>query len=304
MQFHRPLALPFVLLLALFVMAPLAGAQPLYSYNVVVTGTLTDSSHIQGTTFVNDLDTVDQPDFAADAPSGSEDTLSVTGTISGSGLTVENGTFIHANPLPGGFTENLNGAKPDVLDPSLGMSSLISQIGALSTYYNGLPANASTTTGVNALNFNPTGNGLSVYDVTQSSLMGSNLGINIDLANSTQAVLIDISGTTFDFNSSEHVSLTGSGSAAQIVWYFPSATSITLMDSTWMGSILAPLATLDDNSQDINGGVYVANFDQTAEVHLPTPTPPLLNAPVPELATGVMLAVGMGLGLLRRKRTA
>jgi len=71
---------------------------------------------------------------------------------------------------------------------------------------------------------------------------------------------------------------------------------------------LAPSASLADNNQNIDGGVYVQNFTQTAEVHLSSsslnPGDPQFNGPtppVPEPATWVLISLG-GAMLAARQR--
>src|ERR1700742_1139522 len=70
-------------------------ASSIFDYNVIVTGTFTAESHVQGTTFANNLVAINQPDFAQSASAGTGDTLTVAGTISGSS-TLERGIYRYA----------------------------------------------------------------------------------------------------------------------------------------------------------------------------------------------------------------
>jgi choice-of-anchor A domain-containing protein len=270
--------------------AGIVRADSLFNYNVVVTGTLTDSSHIQGRTFVNNLVTSNQPDFAQSTAAGTGDTLDVAGAVTGSGLSMERGVFRHAGALPGGFTMNLNGGSTNVLDPSVSITSLSNQMNATAALYNSYSATTVTPSGGN-LTINATGTGVAVFSVNAGglSLANENVSVNVGTASS---VIIQVLGASFTFGSSEHESITGS--SGQVIWDFVNATMIHLNDSVWSGSILAPLSTLTSPNQNIEGGVYVQNFTQSAEVHLPsgsTIATPAFNGPVPVPAPGILVGV-------------
>jgi choice-of-anchor A domain-containing protein len=283
--------------------ARVSSADSIFNYNIVVTNTLTiGPDDEQGPVFVNNLITNGQPVFASSSSSGHGDTLNVAGTITlgatGDGITLNNGTFVHHFALPSGMTVNLNGNRPDITDPSLSIVALSNQMGFLANVYSGKSANATASLSGNNLNLNPTGTGLSVYDITSSTLGASNLNVSINLANSTQAVLIEVSGSSFTFGSSEHINISGGTGEDQVLWFFPNATTISLQDP-WEGSILATNASLSTTSQDITGGVYVKNFNESAEVHLPVVNSPLLtNVPEPG-SVGLLSLMGL---LFRRPR--
>jgi choice-of-anchor A domain-containing protein len=282
----------------------------LLGYNVVVAGTLTTNSHVDGATFVDNLATQNQPEFAQSAAAGSGNTLNVAGSVSGSGLTLGRGVFRHAGSLPTDFTLNLNNGSSQVTDSALSINCLAEQMNSAGAYFNSLPALSAQPSG-GSIHFASSGSGLTVYSVAASALAGQNESISISAA-AGSSLLIVVTGDMFDFNSSEHVNISGSGQ--QVMWYFPNANAINLGDSTWMGSILAPNATLTDNNQNISGGVYVENFDQTAEVHLSDPSmtagqpmftgritvvvpgPPIL----PALLAGVMMIASPA--VVRRRR--
>jgi choice-of-anchor A domain-containing protein len=289
----------------------IARATGLYSYDLVVTNQLTISTgDIQGTTFVDNLQTNGQPTFATSSAAGTGDTLDVAGNVtlgaSGDGLTVNNGTFRHHNSLPAGMQLVLNGNRPDITDPTLSITPLVNMMNTMATYYNGLSATTLTPSG-NNLNINPSGAGLNVYTISATALGQSNLGTTINLSSSTQAVLIEVTGSSFTYGSSEHLNVNGPAGDptpdSQVLWYFPTATTVDLNDSLWNGAVLAPSGNLTDNNQDIMGGVYAQNFTETAEVHLPTPVS-LFDAPVPEPASLLILSAATTLAGLRRPRRA
>jgi choice-of-anchor A domain-containing protein len=160
----------------------------------------------------------------------------------------------------------------------------------------------------NNLHLTASGSGATVFTETAADLMGSNLNITVT-AGAGQSIIVLVPDTSFNFGSSEHVSLGGSTTGTQILWVFGNANTISMNDSQWQGSLLAPNATLTDNNQNINGGVYVQNFTQTAEVHLSDPglgpNDPQFNGPppVPEPATVVLISLGGALCIaLRRKQ--
>lgn len=286
-----------------------ASADSFLNYNVVVTNTLTDSSHLQGRTFVNNLAVSNQPDFAQLPAAGTGDTLDVAGTVSGSGLTLERGVFRHAGNLPAGFTLNLNGGSTQVKDPSTTVTPLANQMAAAASYYDSLSGASVTYNSVaNSANFVGTGTGFDLFTVNAADLAHTNESVNVTVGTAS-AILIKVAGSGFTFGSSEHVNITGSGQ--KVLWYFPSAAAITLNDSQWNGSILATGASLTSPNQQIAGGVYVQNFTQTAEVHLSDsnlgPGQPMFSGPIaaPLPASALAGAVLIGaLGALRISRRA
>ena len=149
-----------------------------------------------------------------------------------------------------------------------------------------------------------------MFNESASDLMGANLNITLT-AGAGQSIIVIVPDAGFNFGSSEHVSLGSGTTGTQILWVFSSATSISMNDSQWIGSLLAPSATLADNNQNIVGGVYVQNFTQTAEVHLSDPNlgpgDPQFNGPsqpVPEPAGMVLISLGGAMLMALRREQA
>jgi len=284
-------------------------ADSLFNYNVVVTGQYsnTGSGDVQGRTFVNNFSVTNQVTFAPNAVAGTEDTLDVAGTIANSGgATIQNGVFLHTNALPGNFTVNHNSGHPDQTIP-VSITPLSQQMSSIAALYNSYsPANGTAVLSNNTLTITATGSGVAVVSVNASDLANSNEQINVNLGANVNSLIIQVLGN-LTFASSEHLALAGGGSQ-KLLWDFENANTISLMDSTWLGSILAPGASLTNNNQTIEGGVYVANFTQTAEVHTPANNPagtPSFNGPVPvpspAIYTGA-LALLVSVGLMRGLR--
>jgi choice-of-anchor A domain-containing protein len=299
-----------LVLLCLCLSTSLASGQVLFSYDMVVTGQLIiKSDDVQGTAFVGSLESEGMPIFDQNEV-GSGNTLSVAGAVTlgsgGTGLTMQSGNFAHQSALPNPFSLDLNNGSTSSTVPSLSISSLASQMTSTANYYNTLTGSSLSVSG-NNLNINPTGTGLNVFTISASALATQNLNVAINLSNSSQAALIMVTGSSFEFGSSEHINVNAPNGDttpdSQILWDFPTATTVTEDDSEWYGAMFAPDATLTDNNQDMMGGVYVANFTETAEVHVPTPSS-LFNPPaaVPEPTSFVLFAAATVWTGLRRPR--
>ena len=125
--------------------------------------------------------------------------------------------------------------------------------------------------------------------------------VHVDL-NGAPSILINVSGTSINlsknFNTPEAV-------GAKVIWNFYEATSLHL-SNRWVGSVLAPLATVS-NGNNIHGTLVAAVFNQGGQVHQQAwggeipggdPNP----APVPLPAAGWLLLAGIGtLAALRRR---
>lgn len=139
-----------------------------------------------------------------------------------------------------------------------------------------------------------------VLSIAAADLNRNELNINL---NGALSILINVSGTSVNlarnFNAPEEF-------GARVIWNFYEATSLNIA-TRWVGSILAPLATVS-NGNNIHGTLVAASFNQGGQVHqqawagtLPGTDP--APAPIPLPAAGWMMLAGLAsLAALRRRR--
>ena len=170
---------------------------------MIVTGTFTAESHVQGRTFANNLVAINNPDFAQQPAAGTGDTLTVAGAISGSTVLMERGIYRYAqSTAPSAI---LNGGSSLVHDATVSIAPLASQMSSASSFYSALSGTHVSPVG-NNLNLTASGSGATVFNETAADLMGSNLNITLT-AGAGQSIIVLVSDTSFNFGSSEHVSL-------------------------------------------------------------------------------------------------
>ncbi|HEY3950059.1 collagen-binding domain-containing protein [Phenylobacterium sp.] len=304
-----------------------AGLQALRDYNLIVLGNMTSNSDVEGRALVGGNLSGSGTMFTS--PHG-QSTATLPGVVVGGNLSGNfnlnnsSGAWIGGNDTA---TVNLNGVQTVKVGgsvthvPNLNGSTLQQGIGStaalsglpmsLADYATSLSTLSTTLAGLtttqanpvslvsNNLNINVTGGGtgLAVIDLNDSLLNGNQVSINTE---GYDTVVINVFNTVNTADSYHFNPGTFSTNAqTKIIWNFVGATTLNVQGQ-FEGSILAPLATLTNNTQ-INGSVAVDNFTQGGEVHM-------LNyeghVSVPEPAGWALMILGFGGvgGLLRRRR--
>jgi len=292
-----------------------AGAATLTSYNLVVTGNYSTNSHVDGRSFVNNISVQNSPVFAMHSSAGTGDTLTIAGSVTGNALHVNRGVLRTKTALPNGFTVNLNGGASRVVDPTVSIADLASQITAASAHFASV---TESTAGYGAgnividqegkrINFNASAAAAgkaAIFTLAASELSRNNLSFAFNLGSATSAIINVVGGASLNPNQGNFNGASGA-LASKVLWNFASATSLSLK-SNWYGTILGPNLSVNMNNQNIDGGVYVRNLTQTGELHdfrfvgpQPISAAPLV-IPLPSAA----LAGLLGLAALggRRKR--
>ena len=320
--------------------------------NVIVSGSMIGTNgDVEGATVVGGNLSSGGVNYAIRLaqPSSSTDALVVGGNITaGNTVTVDAGVTRYGGTVSGTVHDNSNVAP--IHDATV--SSLSTN---LNTYLTGVSgafqSMASTNTTANpaytiaggsgltdqngTLTFNivPGSNGVAVLDISSSLFNSSTYkghGFEYNVVSdgySLKEIVFNVSGTAVDMNLNSGFgnSFKNSGLNASTLFNFYQATSIVSESNFgyFYGALLAPDATYT-NHADNEGSVYVANFDQMSEVHLPgsdttsatmafagaVPSSgfsPSVAAAVPEPATVVStlsgLAMAAGAAWRRRRRS-
>lgn len=308
---HHRLSAAALAAAAISVIASSTFAAPEFftDFNLVVTGNLQNNSQdVEGRTYVGgNLSSSGSPTLAKNLTPAANfvgiDTVIVGGTTSVGNINLQSGNFRRGGSRSGNL--NFNGvSQQDIVDNTLAArtANLVSQMASTSSYLQSLTANSSVTLpsggqpGAVKYTLSPVG-GTAVFSVLASNVFNSNLIQQIELLGSATTIIINVAGTTVNFNTGNFVgNWLNAGVRASTIWNFYQATSINL-DRNFNGAILAPLANLQ-NSTAIDGSVFVKSFTQNGEIHLPNFSQ-TNTIPVPG-AAGV-LALG-GLVAMRRRR--
>ncbi|HZG21262.1 MAG TPA: collagen-binding domain-containing protein [Herbaspirillum sp.] len=320
---------------------PLTGAEALQQFNLVVLGSVTSNSHVDGRAWIGGSVTGgDYVQHVNDTPASNYAGLTVMGSatnvhVNGLGSTI-GGSFTNATVnsgssyiggavsnsnlngpayVAGGSSgSNFNGGHLSTPSPLMqtnldasGSTNFGSTLGALSSTLKNAAANSTVSLSGNKATFNAVANakGVAVFNLDNaSSASVFSAGEFSFAANGASTIII---------NSSVSSAVIGAnflGGQAQslgksIVWNFYNASSLTI-NNQFGGSILATHASLTNN-QNIEGGVFVNSLTQNGELHLQPFSGNLAAvAPVPEPEQYLMMLAGLaivvGVAALRRRR--
>jgi choice-of-anchor A domain-containing protein len=168
------------------------------------------------------------------------------GTIGGAvdysaGYTANSVQFVDASPPTGPVTSPINFTTAD--------SRLLAMSAALAGY----PANGTVKIQYGGVTFTGTDPDLNVFSISASSITNAtNYTYSVP---SGSHVIVNVSGTSAIV---ENAGISG-GTASNILWNFPNATTLTLSSISFPGSILAPSATATLSSGQLSGTVVVAS---------------------------------------------
>jgi choice-of-anchor A domain-containing protein len=256
---------------------------------------------------------------------GSIGSISTNGgnvTIAGNtgNVTMSGGQLTYTGSKNGSLT--LNGGATSAQVGSVSISTPIDPLGnfgatfqntmtALSSTLTALPPDGKSTAVYNAgsntvtINAVPNASGTAVLSIN-TSLFHDNASVTINL-NGATSVFIDTNVDTcvgancsFTFDSSINF-LNPTNYADQVVWNFANATGLTF-DSMFGGTILAPLATVANNSP-IDGSLIAMNFNGGGELHSYAFTGTVPGVSVPEPSALMLFGPGLAsIGAWRARR--
>jgi choice-of-anchor A domain-containing protein len=189
----------------------------------------------------------------------------------------------------------------------INFTTVAADLNAASTYWGSLVANGSTAISFSQLTLTGTDANLNIFDLTAAQLSSiSTLAFSVP-AGST--ALINVDGATVNLGPFGYGTITGLD-AEHILYNAFDAGTVNMSGIGLEGSLLAPGASVNFASGDIDGSIIANNLSGQGESHLhlfdgslPTPPPtatPFTAVPTPtSVVGGVML---LSLVVLRRTR--
>lgn len=321
--------------------SPVAGADALREWNLIVLGDLKSSSEVEGRTFVGGDLTGNSSNYQIRTPAPSptgQPGLTVVGNVTGGVKNLNNGSgAIVGGNVDSGF--NLNGAAQTVKvggtisntninqnivqsglaasDPSFASalatqgSVLAGSMKELSATLGGLSANSQVGISGNRATFNasPNADGLAIFSISAADL--DRIGEIAFNLNGADTAIVNVSGAAITLNDNFLGGTAGLGE--HVIWNFGDAQSLDLTTS-WGGSVLAPWAAANTRNY-IQGSAVFGSLNQDGEMHLgtykggynpPSTTPGGSSGgtPVPEASTWLLFLLGIGglFGITRLRR--
>lgn len=311
----------------------------LNTYSVITRGsvTLNTSPRIHGRTLIGgSLTANNSAVFGAQSGTFSlpdDYALVVLGSLSAPGnyVNVDRGRVRYGGAA-GTLHFNMNGATDPKIalisaaDPftSAELTQQLADLATLSADYAGMSPTATFQGSfapnhqVNHFTIESTVGGVAVLNTSSTDLFSKN-GLLLSNAASTDAnyLVINVSGSiinqsgAFKFDSDVASSLAAfvqennTTFASKLIWNFHEATEINLTGNAWLGTILAPNATLASGTGNIWGGLAVNTITGfNGEVYglgdTPNVPPPSTGIPTPSAAAGG-LALLAGAAMKRRR---
>jgi choice-of-anchor A domain-containing protein len=314
---------------------PLTGSQVVQQFNLVVIGSATSSSEVDGRAFVGGTlnggiydghpSATPASGYAGLTVQGNASNVMVNGFGAVIGGNLSNSTINSGNSAVFGNAsgDNFNGAayvagtssgnnfngglNASLATGTAATASTSTNFGSvltgLSSQLSHLGGTGSTvvidSSGTATFNAVANSSGVAVFDITSNDTAIFNAHQYQFNLNGAKTVIINSDATSANISANF---LGGSAQAigAETLWNFYDATSLSI-NSQWGGSILAPLAAFS-NGNNIEGGVFVNTLAQGGEIHLQPFNGQI--PPVPEPETYVLMLFGLGfLGFISRRRS-
>lgn len=281
-----------------------AEASPLTDWNLVVFGNLDSTTEVEGRTLVGGTLSGSASNYGIRLTPASSylntDVLVVGGNLTAGNVQMQAGNLRLGGSRSGNVNFNGGGHQINDAAASIIASSARTDLLATSAYLHGLAATNSVAlpsgqpSGV-TFNAIPGSGGVAVFNVSGAALLSSSLVQQIDLQmGSATSIIINVSGTTVNYNGGNMVGGFNATVASHVLWNFYEATSVNI-DRQLFGAVLAPLAHLT-NSTTIVGTTVADSFTQRGEVHIPN-----YSGFVPSAGTSGLLVMGMVAGSRRRR---
>jgi choice-of-anchor A domain-containing protein len=186
-----------------------------------------------------------------------QQTLVAGGALSGTNVTLNNGSAIYVGPLSGSITDAGGGTVTQVSSSALPFqfSSADSFLGSASTTLGGLTTNGTIAKASGVLTLTGTGIGAStnVFDVNVSGSGVSGVTSVLIKVPVGGAAVVNLQASTLSL-SQVTVTLEGGITADDVVFNLPMATSLTLDHDTLSGTVLAPIASVTTSHLVVSGG--------------------------------------------------
>jgi choice-of-anchor A domain-containing protein len=136
-------------------------------------------------------------------------------------------------------------------------------------------------------------NNLNIINVTDPSVLATNIQINLTGANATLVINVP-DGSDFVDNGGFSVSGNGGATGGAVLFNYYQATSLTLGNASFQASLLAPLASVSATSGGNFDGTLVANnFTGQLQFDNTDPFTGDLGSPTPEPASTMLAGAGL-----------
>ncbi|MCU0325203.1 MAG: choice-of-anchor A family protein, partial [Spirosomaceae bacterium] len=199
-------------------------------------------------------------------------------------MNMENGSILHSGSwsnVGNGIFFNTPGATRTQASSSINFTTIQSELTTRSTNWSNLTANGTASYSSGTLTLTGTSTTLNVFNFGSGFNYGTISNLQINVPNGS-TVLINYGGTspnfstttnmtfnTFFWNGSSYVQIPNASSSRdtrqftrRILWNFYQATTLTVQNIGFKGSIMAPNANLRGSSGHIDGQVMVSTVSQ------------------------------------------